>query len=65
MFIIDYPLKFVLESTIPPPDEEHYDHKLLTLWPVFGGLFLWFSFKESFDDHKWLFFIFIPILVLL
>lgn len=46
MFIIDYPLKFLLDTTIPPTDEENYSHKLLTLWPVFGGIFIYFNFRE-------------------
>lgn len=65
MFIIDYPLKFMLETTIPPTDEENYSHKLLTLWPLFGGIFIYLNFKELIDSKKQILLIFIPLLFLL
>lgn len=66
MFIIDFPLKFLLDITCPPSDEEEYDHKLLTLWPLFGGMFLYYNFWDFLSDtHKGANFVVIPILFLL
>ena len=63
MFIIDYPIKFLLEATIPPSDEENYDHKLLILWPIFGGIFISWSFKETIEHRPWILAIIIPIFI--
>ncbi len=66
LFILDYPLRFLLNITIPPSDEEEYDHKLLTLWPVFGGFFLYYNFWEDLTKHHLgANFFLIPFLILL
>jgi hypothetical protein len=65
LYILDYPLKIILEITVPPSDEEHYDHKLLILWPVFGGIFLYINLWKFIKNHFWINFILIPILIIL
>ena len=66
LFIVDFPLRFILDATIPPSDEEEYDHKLLTVWPLFGGAFLYYNFWDHLVvKNPNSSFIFIPILVLL
>lgn len=62
LYILDYPLKFFMEITIPPADEESYDHKLLILWPVFGGIFLYANFWNLIVSNPWLNLVLIPIL---
>lgn len=51
--------------TLPPSDEENYDHKLLTLWPVFGGLFIFWQLNGIIADNKIILFIFIGFMILL
>lgn len=65
LYILDYPLKFFLEITIPPSDEEHYDHKLLILWPVFGGIFLYVNFWNTIIMNTWINYLLIPFLIFL
>ena len=65
LYILDHPLKFILEITIPPSDEENYNHKLLILWPVFGGIFLYANFWGKIMANNWVNFILIPFLVLM
>ena len=65
LYILDHPLKFILEITIPPSDEENYNHKLLILRPVFGGIFLYANFWGKIMANNWVNFILIPFLVLM
>jgi hypothetical protein len=65
LYILDYPLKFILEITTPPSDEENYDHKLLILWPVFGGIFLYANFWDLLVKYKYMNYFLIPFLIFL
>lgn len=51
--------------TLPPSDEENYDHKKLALWPVFGGAFIYYNFKENLDEKPKILLGFIGVLILL
>lgn len=33
---LDYVFHYIRLYTIPPGDEEEYDHKYTILWPIFG-----------------------------
>ena len=46
-------MSFIRKYTIPPGDEDEYDHHYTVYWPFFGGLFLLFMFFES-PTYKWL-----------
>ena len=45
--ILDYPLHWLRKLTIPPVEEEHYDHFYLIIWPFLGILFLVLNFYPS------------------
>lgn len=38
--VLDYPFEFIRRYTIPPCDEEEYNHNYAKYWPFLGILFL-------------------------
>ena len=46
-------MSIVRKYTIPPGDEDDYDHHYTIYWPFFGGVFLMFMFFGK-PEWKWL-----------
>ena len=42
--VIDYPFDWLRKLTIPPCEEEHYNHKYTVLWPILGIPFIVWNF---------------------
>lgn len=58
LYIFDYPIQCITNMIIPPTNEENYKHQLLCIWPVFGGIFIFYYLKPFFDHHKIVGFVF-------
>lgn len=60
--VLDYPLHIIRQLTIPPVEEENYNHFYLVIWPYLGLMFLVYSF---FHEHVEFYFYSIPLAFLL
>jgi hypothetical protein len=47
-FVIDQPFNYMRKITLPPCEEEKFDKRYATLFPIPGFLFLYFSITMSF-----------------
>lgn len=45
--VIDYPFKWLRKLTIPPLNEDEYEHKYLVIWPLLGIPFLVLNFFKG------------------
>ena len=62
--IIDFPFVWLRKLTIPPVEEEEYDHRLTIAWPILGILFMvWVTTLSPSID--WLFIIPVAIALIL
>ena len=46
MHILDLPFEWLRKLTMPPCNEDEYDHKLTIIWPFLGLCFLVFNFLK-------------------
>ena len=56
--VIDYPFDWIRRLTIPPVEEEEYNHKFTIAWPILGILFIVWALTPG-PSYYWL--IIIPV----
>lgn len=54
--ILNKPLNTLVTLTVPPGDEEEYNHNHTMAWPIFGYIFLMYNFFGE-PCKKWLYFL--------
>ena len=53
--VINIPLTQLVKMTVPPTDEEKYDHEGTIAWPIFGYIFLMLNFFGM-PNKNWVYF---------